>query len=79
MSCTILGWLKNVPRKAGIDIRTLKTHSTRSVSAFKAYLSGAPIEEVLKQGCWSSKYTWQKFYNKSITQEAHLFQEMVFK
>ena len=42
-------------------------------------LSGAPIEEILKQGCWSDKSTAQKFYNKSIIQESQLFQEMLLK
>ena len=79
MSSTISGWLKNVQKKAGIFISTSKAHSTRSASTSKADLSGAPIEETLKRGCWSKKSTWQKFYNKSIIQEGQLFQEMVFK
>ena len=79
MSSTISGWLKNVPKKAGIDISTVKAHSTRSASTSKADLSGAPIEEILKQDCWSNKSTWQQFYNKNIIQEGQLFQEMVFK
>ena len=78
MSSTISGWLKNILKKAGIDISTFKAHSTRSASTSKADLSGAPIEEILKRGCWSNKSTWQKFYNKNIIQEGELFQEMVF-
>ena len=79
VSSTISGWLKNILKKAGIDISTFKAHSTRSASTSKADLSGAPIEEILKRGCWSNKSTWQKFYNKNIIQEGELFQEMVFK
>ena len=71
VSTTFSGWLKNVLKKAGIDISTFKTHSTRSASTSKADLSGAPIEEILKRGVgWSNKSTWQKFYNKSIIQES---------
>ena len=57
MSSTISGWLKNILTKAGIDISTVKTHSTRSASTSKADLSDAPIEEILKRGCWSNKST----------------------
>ena len=79
MSSTISGWLENVQKKAGIDISTFKAHSTRSACTSKVDLSGAPIEEILKRGCWSKKSTWQKFYNKHIIQEGPLFQEVVFK
>ena len=79
MSSTITGWLKNILKKAGIDISTSKAHSTRSASTSKVNLNGAPIEEILKRGCWSKKSTWQKFYNKSIIQEGELFKEMVYK
>ena len=57
MSSNISGWLKNVLKKAGIDRSTFKAHSTRSASTSKADLSGAPLEEILKQGCWSNKST----------------------
>ena len=78
VSSTISGWVKNILKKAGINISTFKAHSTRSASTSKADLSGAPIQEILKQGCWSIKSTWKKFHNKSIIQEGELFQEMVF-
>ena len=75
VSSTISGWLKNVLRKVGSDIGTFMAHSTRAASTFKADFSGAPIEEILKRGCWFHKTIWQKFYKK----EGQLFQEMVFK
>ena len=79
VSSTISGWLKNILKKAGIDISTFKAHSTRSASTSKADLSDAPIEETLKRGCWSNKSIWQKFCNKNIIHEGQLFQEMIFK
>ena len=79
VTSTISGWLKNILKKAGINISTFKAHSSRSASTSKAHLSGAPIEEILKRGCWSNKSTWKKFYNKSIIQKGQLFQEMAFK
>ena len=77
VSSTVSGWLKKVLKKARIDISTFKAYSARSASTSKEDLSGAPIEEILRQ--WFSKCTWQKFYNKSIIQEDQLFHEMVFK
>ena len=79
MSSTISGWLKNVLKKAGINIGTFKSHSTRSTSTFKVDLSGASIKEILKRDCWSDNSVWWKFYNKNIIQEGQLFQEIVFK
>ena len=61
VSSNISDWLKNILKKEEIDISTFKAHSTRSASTSKADLSGAPIEEILKQGCWSNKSTWQTF------------------
>ena len=45
----------------------------------KAGLQGASIEDILKQGSWSNKTTWQRFYHKNIVEEGKIFQEMVFK
>ena len=41
VSSTISGWLKNVLKKAVVDISTFKAYSTRSASTSKADLSGA--------------------------------------
>ena len=63
---TISDWLKNVLRKAGTNIVTFKTHSTRSVYTYNADLSGALFEENSKRGLWSNKSIWQKFCNKTF-------------
>ena len=60
----ISGVVKNVLRKAGVDIGTFRAHSNRSTYLSKIDLTGTPIEEILKRGCWSSKCIWQMFYNK---------------
>ena len=57
VSSTITGWLRNVLEKPGIDVGTFRAHSTRSASTSEADLSGSPIEENLKRGCWSNKST----------------------
>ena len=79
VSSTILGWLKTILMKSGVDTGTIKTHSTRSASASKAGLQGALIKDILKRGSWCNKSTWQRFYNKNIVEEGQIFQEMVLK
>ena len=79
MSSTVSGWVKKLLKRAGVDTKTFKSHSTRSASTSKAGFNGAPIEEILKRGSWSKQSTWQKFYNKNIVKEGELFQEMVLK
>ena len=63
VSSTISGWLKNVLRKAGIDMSKVLS---RLIQLDQHLIRGAPIEEILKRGCWSNTSTWQKFYNKNI-------------
>ena len=70
---TISDWLKNVLKKAGIDISTFKAHSTRSASSSKADLSGAPIEKILKRGCWSNKSTLQNIITKALFKRVNYF------
>ena len=65
--------------KSGIDTDTFTAHSTRSASTSKAGLQGASIKDILKQGPWSNKSTWQRFYNKNIVVEGQIFEKMVFK
>ena len=70
-------WIaRNYPH---VNTGTFKAHSTRSASTSKAGLQGASIEDILKQGSWSNKTTWQRFYNKNIVEEGKILQEMVFK
>ena len=53
VSSTISEWLKNVLRKAGIDIGTFNAHSATSAFTSMADLSGGLIEEISIRGCWS--------------------------
>ena len=63
---TLAGWVKIVPRKAGIDTLQLKAHSCRSAATSKAKTMGISLEGVLKRGQWSGESTWQKHYYKPI-------------
>ena len=79
VSSTVSGWLKKVLGQAGINTDIFKGHSTRSASSSKVGMKGAPIQEILKRGSWSSERTRQSFYNKEIIQQGELFQDIVYK
>ena len=40
---------------------------------------GATIEDIMKRGNWSNKYTWQKYYNRNIVSAGRRFQEALLK
>ena len=63
---SIARWIKDILAMAGININIYKAHSTRSASTSKAESLGLSIEEIVEQGNWSSKTTFEKFYRKSI-------------
>ena len=71
--------LKKTLKQAGINTDLFKAHSTRSASSSKASVDGVPLAEILKRGSWPHHSTWQRFYNKHIIQNGHVFQDMVYK
>ena len=75
---TISGWIKEVLKQSEINVEHFKAHSTRSASSSKVQMSGLPVEQILKRGNWSSKSTWQKFYNKNI-EEDKTFEQAVLE
>ena len=78
MKSTISGWIKEVLKQSGINVEHFKTHSARSVSSSKVQMSGLSVEQILKRGNWSSKSTWQKFYDKNI-EEDKTFEQAVLE
>ena len=50
--------------EAGVDVTTFKPHSTRAAAASKAKNASAPMKEILDTAGWSSKRTFDRFYNK---------------
>ena len=46
-----------------------KAHSTKSASSSNTQMSGLPVEQILEKGNWSTKSTWQKFYDKNIEED----------
>ena len=71
---TIARWIKELLGDAGINIQTYQAHSTRAAGTSKAKELGLPLEDIVKQGNWSNKSTFEKFYFKPIKDATHEFQ-----
>ena len=74
---TVATWLVDMIRKAGVDVSTYSSHSTRGASTSKAASLGVPIDVIVKQGNWSDRTVFEKFYHKPIDEEGRHFQEAV--
>lgn len=66
-SSTIARWVKTVLSRASIDTSTFKAHSVRSAVTSAALYKGASLKDVLKLADWSSASTFNRFYNKPIS------------
>jgi len=64
---TIGRWLKTVLATVGVDISKFTAHSIRSASSSKSHVMGASVSDILECGNWSNSSTWQKFYNKPVS------------
>ena len=59
---TVSGWLVKTLALAGIDTNIFSAHSTRSASTTKAKNQGVSVEDIVKQGQWSSDSMLRKCY-----------------
>lgn len=55
--------VKMVMTDGGVDTTVYKSHSLRAVCATRAIEAGAALDDVLKQGGWSSDFVFRKFYD----------------
>ena len=60
--CTIVHWLKEVLKMAGIDISIFTTHSTMGASSSAAADSGITTSDILKAADRSTESVFRKFY-----------------
>ena len=74
---SIARWIKEMLSLANIDINIFKAHSTRSASTSKAERLGLRVEEIMKQGNWSTKSTFENFYRKPIISKERNFQSLI--
>ena len=63
---TIGRWVKCFLQDSGIDIKKISAHSSRTASSSYGFLSGLPLNDVLKAGGWTNAGTFAKHYNKPI-------------
>ena len=65
---TLVRWVKETLKHAGINMSIFSPYSTRSASSSKAktYL---PLKTILEKGGWGSNRTFARFYDKPILQE----------
>lgn len=74
---TIARWIKEILGMSGIDIDRYKAHSTRGAATSKASSMGLRIEDIVSQGNWSNKSTFEKFYKKPIDPRGREFQNKI--
>lgn len=67
---TISRWIRTTMERAGIDISMFKPHSTRMAATSKAKGASVPIQEILRTAGWSSSGTFDRFYDKPLTEES---------
>jgi hypothetical protein len=58
--------VKSFLQDSGIDIKNFSAHSSRTASSSYGFLSGLPLNDVLKAGGWTNAGTFAKHYNKPI-------------
>ena len=51
---------------AGINTKIFKDHSTSAALTTKADVTGISVCDIMKQGEWSNKSRFQKFYKKEV-------------
>ena len=74
---TIAHWIKLVLKLSGINTEIFQGHSVRSASCSKASRQGVQLNVILKQGGWRSASTFQKYYNKPLSQAENVFAKSV--
>ena len=74
---SISRWIKDVLHMASIDTKIFKGHSYRHASTSKACYAGLSIKDVLKQGNWSNRSTFERFYHQPIESGTKKFQQAV--
>lgn len=65
---TIARWVKSIMKDAGIDVSSFSAHSSRTAASSYGFLSGLPLQDILKAGGWSNAEVFARHYNKPVTQ-----------
>ena len=65
---TIVGWLKKVLARSGVDTTIWSAHSTRGASTSKQS-GGVSVSTILSTACWKRVGTFRKFYIRPLQNE----------
>ena len=65
-SSTVWWWLKEGCFVNGTDTRMFKSNLARAASTTKFDVTGVSVCDIMKQGQWYNKSTFQSFYTKEI-------------
>ena len=65
-SATIGRWLKEVLKRAGVDIQKFSGHGARSASVSAAKTLNISVETILDAAGWSNAETFAKFYDGPV-------------
>ena len=74
---TIARWIKEILGMSGINIEVYKAHSTRAAATSKADSLGLRIEDIVTQGNWSNRTTFERFYKRPIDPRGRVFQHTI--
>ena len=78
-SQTVSRWIKEALTVAGVDTSKYKAHSTRSAAVSAASRANVPVKCILTQAGWSREKTFQRFYNKPLTDDREEFSQAVLQ
>jgi Phage integrase family len=66
---TVSRWLKEILKRAGINIDVFKAHSFRGASTSKAYSKGLSISDIFNRAGWENNSTcFARFYNRTVAE-----------
>lgn len=61
---------KSSLKKQELIRRFFSAHSARDAAASKAMATGVPVQSILNRGHWSRKFTFARFYRKTVPESA---------
>ena len=74
---TIRRWVKDMMKKAGIDVSKYVTHSCRSAASSYAKAKKIPLKKILDSCGWSSERTFASHYDKRIVDDRTIGEQIL--
>ena len=74
---TLLRWIKDTLKKAGLNVEQFKAHSTRAAATSAASRMDVPVNHILETAGWKSEQTFSKFYKKPLKPHRHFAESIL--